>query len=126
MNTAELARVSEVTPFRVFEVVNDNDSRVHRVVYEHKTGKLRCYTHMKVDSCTCCSRVKLSGYITGFVRGVKRREAENGVGATAPASRPVRAEIGSEIDAILGPPMSEEEMNRRHAANEARAKEIGL
>jgi hypothetical protein len=66
VTSAELAGVREVTPTRVFRVTNE-DGIEHVVCYSVDRDSLHCSFHKTDDNCTCTSRVRLCGIVTGHV-----------------------------------------------------------
>lgn len=99
MNSAELARVTEIQPVRQFDVLNDGAKEPSRVYLNRESDTLYCARHQKLDGCTCTARVRLSGVLAGGVRDLTTH-------------RP--------------PELNHEKMAANVAANETRAKEVGL
>jgi hypothetical protein len=78
MNTAEMIRVAQVTETthrREFSVVNDDSPRPVRVTYSIVDDRLYCTKHLTHDSCTCTSRVRLSGVVRGTTKEVRSEES---------------------------------------------------
>lgn len=67
MTSAELARVTEVTNMRQFEIENDDSSTPVIVTYFVDMKKLYCGKHRRFDGCTCTLRVQASGLLTNSV-----------------------------------------------------------
>lgn len=76
MNSAEFAKVKEVTPTRTFRVQND-DGQESIVDWKSDGGDtLFCHTHQSWDDCTCTARVRLCGIITNTVVQVRRADVK--------------------------------------------------
>lgn len=66
MDSAEFARVREITTVREFEVFNDAEVR-SVVEYSVDRDSLHCQRHKTNDNCACTARVRLSGLLTHTV-----------------------------------------------------------
>jgi hypothetical protein len=76
MNSAEIARVREMTPVRTFIVENDN-GETSIVDWSSRGGDtLFCHRHLTYDDCTCTARVRLCGILTNTVVRVRPAKAE--------------------------------------------------
>jgi hypothetical protein len=67
VTSAELARVVEITPIRMFESRNDGEDTPARVMYNAQKDRLYCNRCGEHDSCTHTARVRLSGLLTHTV-----------------------------------------------------------
>lgn len=75
VNSAELARVREVTPMRHFRARNDDEDTEARLVYNVQRDSIYCDRCEKSDDCTHTARVRLCGILTGSIRdnaGIER------------------------------------------------------
>jgi hypothetical protein len=74
VTSAELARVVEITPIRMFESRNDGEDTPARVMYNAQKDRLYCNRCGEHDSCGHTARVRLSGLLTHSVTSdVKKR-----------------------------------------------------
>jgi hypothetical protein len=80
VSSADLARVREVTPLRVFESQNDDDPTPATVEYNSGSDSLYCMKCRALDNCFHTGRVRLSGILThtitkraGIVRAKRNR-----------------------------------------------------
>lgn len=74
MNSAQLARVREVTPVRTFTVVNDDGQQSVVDWNDDGSDTLFCHRHKTWDDCTCTARVRLCGILTNTVVQVRRAD----------------------------------------------------
>lgn len=75
VNSAQLARVKEVTISRHFEAQNDGEETPAPVVYNTTLDSLFCCRCARHDDCTHTARVRLCGILTGTVKeraGIER------------------------------------------------------
>jgi hypothetical protein len=73
VTSADLARVKEITPIRMFESRNDGEKEPTRVMYNAQKDTLYCNRCGEKDNCTHTARVRLSGLLTHtVVQNVKR------------------------------------------------------
>lgn len=71
MNSAQLARVKEITPVRTFKVQNDDGEKSIVDWTSDGADTLFCHRHKTWDDCTCTARVRLCGILTNTVAQVR-------------------------------------------------------
>lgn len=81
MNSAEFARVHEVTPIREFTVQND-DGEQSIVDWTRHGDAIFCHQHKTWDDCTCTARVRLCGILTNTVVQVRRADVKPSLSLT--------------------------------------------
>ena len=67
VSSAELARVTEVTELRHFEVRNDDEQKPSLCVYNARHDTIYCARHQEHDNCAHTARVRLSGILSNTV-----------------------------------------------------------
>lgn len=87
MNSAQFARVHEVTPVRTFTVQNEWNGEKSIVDWvspptekfapgDGQGDRLFCHRHQTYDDCTCTARVRLCGILTNTVVQVRRADVK--------------------------------------------------